>query len=95
MKQDETKSAHLVSISNNKSKRLKRKKEKGAASTALQKKQQNKSVDQGKNNCFLYGAKGYKKKYCTNYHVWCANKSILLNLVCSKVNLISVPRHTW
>ena len=35
-----------------------------------------------------------KKKQCTNYHAWRAKKRTLLNLVCSKVNLTSVPKHT-
>ncbi|XP_027096049.1 uncharacterized protein [Coffea arabica] len=39
LKQEKTESAHLVSTTNNKSKRLQRKKEKGAAGTAPQKKQ--------------------------------------------------------
>ena len=30
-----------------------------------------------------------------NYHAWCAKKGMLLSLVCSKDNLVSVPRHTW
>ncbi|KAJ4724491.1 hypothetical protein OWV82_003478 [Melia azedarach] len=40
-------------------------------------------------------AEGHKKKQCTNYHAWRAKRSMLLNLVCSEVNLSSVPRHTW
>lgn len=31
----------------------------------------------------------------TNYHAWHVNKSTLLTLVCSKVNLVLIPRHTW
>ena len=85
----------MVSTTNNKSKGLKRKKEKGAAGTAPQKKQQKKSNDQGKNSCFFCGAEGHQKKHCTNYHAWRAKKGMLLNLVCSEINLTSVPRHTW
>ena len=45
--------------------------------------------------CFFYGAARHKKKQCTNYHAWHAKKGTLLNLVCSEVNLTSVPKHTW
>ena len=38
---------------------------------------------------------GHKKKQCTNYHAWRTKKGTLLNLVCSEVNLTSVPKHTW
>ena len=34
-------------------------------------------------------------KQCTNYHAWRAKKGTLLNLVCSEVNLTSIPKHTW
>ena len=37
----------------------------------------------------------HKKKQCTNYHAWRAKKGTLLNLVCSEVNLTSIPKHTW
>ena len=42
-----------------------------------------------------YANTPHKKKQCTKYHAWCVKKCMLLNLVCSKVNLISAPRHTW
>ena len=35
------------------------------------------------------------KKDCTKYHAWRVKKDTLLALVCSKVNLASVPRNTW
>ena len=38
---------------------------------------------------------GHKKKQCSNYHAWRAKNGTLLNLVCSEVNLTSVPKHTW
>ena len=43
---------------------------------------------------FFCGAERHKKNQCTNYHVWCAKKGMLI-LVCFEVNLTSVPRHTW
>ena len=83
-------SAHLTSTSKDKGK--KRKKDKEGAAVPYQKKQhKEKRVD----SCFFYGAVGYKKKQCTNYHAWRAKKGTLLNLVCYEVNLTSVPKHTW
>ena len=70
----------------------KRKKDKEVAEVPYQKKQQKeKKVD----GCFLCRAVGHKKKQCTNYHAWREKKGTLLNLVCSEVNLTTVPKHTW
>ena len=68
--------------------------DKEATDIAPYKKQQKKLVDPEGAGCFFCGAEGHKKKQCTNYHVWYAKKYMLLNLVCSEVNLTSVPRHT-
>lgn len=35
------------------------------------------------------------KNKCLKYHAWRAKKGTFLTLVCSKVNLASVPRNTW
>ncbi|KAJ4719034.1 Retrovirus-related Pol polyprotein from transposon TNT 1-94 [Melia azedarach] len=93
LKQKKTESAQLTSHLKNKGKR--KKKDKDAADMAPQKKQQKKLNDSKGNGYFFCGAKGHKKKQCTNYHTWRAKKGMLLNLVCSEVNLSSVPRHTW
>ena len=75
-----------------KDKGKKRKEDKEVAEVPYQKKQhKEKKVD----DCFFCGATGHKKKQCTNYHAWHAKKGTLLNLVCSKVNFTSVPKHTW
>ena len=92
MKQDKTKSAHLANTSKDKKKNYKRKKGKEAAVTAPQKKQHKEQTQDG---YFFCGAAGHQKKQCTNNHAWHAKKGMLLNLVCSNVNLTSVPRHTW
>ena len=91
LKQEKIESTHLTGTSKDKGK--KRKKDKEAAEVPYQKKQhkEKKTVD----GYFLCGATGHKKKQCTNYHAWRAKKGTLLNLVCSKVNLPSVPKHTW
>ena len=51
--------------------------------------------DKNPNGCYFYGFEGHVKKHCTNYHAWCAKKGMLLSLVCSEVNLTSIPRHAW
>ena len=90
LKQEKTESAHLASTSKDKNK--KRKNDKEAASGPAQKKQQQ---NQNKEGCFFCHNLGHKKKECTKYHAWRAKKGTLLTLVCSEVNLVSVPRHTW
>ena len=93
LKQDQTESAYLASTSKGKGK--KRKKEKEAAHKVPQKKHKKAMDKQEGNGCFFCGAEGHRKKQCTNYHAWRDKKGMLLNLVCSEVNLTSVPRHTW
>jgi transposase InsO family protein len=93
LKQDRTESAHLATAFKDKGR--KRKNFKDAAGTVPQKKQLTKSHDSVGSSCFFCGAEGHKKKQCTNYHAWRAKKGMLLALVCSEVNLTSVPRHTW
>ena len=91
LKQEKTESAHLASTSKDKNK--KRKKDKEAASGPAQKKQQkNQDEEEG---CFFCHNRGHIKRECTKYHAWRAKKGTLLTLVCSEVNLASVPRHTW
>ena len=90
LKQEKIESAHLTGTSKDKGK--KRKKDKEVIEVPYQKKQhKEKRVD----GCFFCGVVGHKKKQCTNYHAWRAKKGTLLNLVCSEVNLTSVPKHTW
>ena len=90
LKQEKIESAHLTGTSKDKGK--KRKKDKEVAEVPNQKKQhKEKMVD----DCFFCGVVGHKKKQCTNYHVWPANKGTLLNVVRYEVNLTSVPKHTW
>ena len=91
-KQDRTGNAHLASTSKDKNKNNKRKKGKEVVVMAPQKKQHK---EQTKDGCFFYRAAGHQKKQYTNYHTWHAKKGTLLNMVCSEVNLTSVPRHTW
>ena len=90
LKQEKIESAHLAGTSKDKGK--KRKKNKEGVEVPYQKKQhKEKKVD----GCFFCGAAGHKKKQCTNYNALRAKKGTLLNLVCSEVNLTSVPKRTW
>ena len=63
--------------------------------TTFQRKQQKRSNESKGNGCFFGRAVEHVKKHYTNYHAWRAKKGMLLNLVCSEVNLALVPRHTW
>ncbi|TYK08891.1 Copia protein [Cucumis melo var. makuwa] len=47
------------------------------------------------NPCFFYKKKGHLKKNCPKYTKWRVKKGKLLTLVCSEVNLASVPIDTW
>jgi len=38
---------------------------------------------------------GHIKKECTKYYTWRAKKGMFFILVCSEVNLASIPRNTW
>ena len=46
-------------------------------------------------SCFFCKKTGHEKKDCASYHNWCVKKGTILTLVCSEVNLASVPRNTW
>ena len=43
-------------------------------------------------DCFFCKKPGHIKKECTKYHVWNAMKGIFFTLICSEVNLASVPK---
>ena len=73
----------------------KRNKRKKTTKVAVPEPQKKHTKDENPNGCYFCGFKGHAKKHCTNYHAWHANKGMLLSLVCSEVNLTSVPRHTW
>jgi len=89
-KQDKTKSAHFASTSKAKDKRKRSKDpKKEAAKGPEQKKQSQES------KCFFCNKTGHVNKKCDKYHAWRAKKGMFLTLVCSEVNLASVPSNTW
>lgn len=69
------------------------KKDKEVVDTTPQKKQEKKPSDP-EGTCYsFYGVVGQNKNYCSNYDVWHAKRSMLLNLVSFEINLTSIPRH--
>ena len=90
LKQDKTESAHLASTS--KSKNLKRKNEAAKDKGPTLKKQAQEELPEG---CFFCKKHGHEKKECPKYRIWRKKKGTFLALVCSEVNLASVPRNTW
>ncbi|RVW92501.1 Retrovirus-related Pol polyprotein from transposon TNT 1-94 [Vitis vinifera] len=97
LKQEKIESAHLVSTSQGYGTSKKRKRDNkgkqtafsGASKQKVQKKQDKEIT------CFFCMKAGHMKKTCTKYAAWCENKSTLLNLVCSEINLAIVPIDTW
>ena len=70
----------------------KKRKSKDAAVQPPIKKKQSTQVNEP---CFFCKKEGHMKKNCTSYHAWRAKKGTNFALVCSEVNLTSVPTHTW
>jgi len=85
LKHEKSESTHLVNTAKNKGKKIK--KDEAA-----------KGVDQKKpkesEGYFFCKKPRHIKKECTTYHAWHAKKDMFFTLVCSEVNLASVPRNT-
>ena len=89
LKRERTESANFTSISKDK----KRKRGKEAAVGTSQHKVQKK---QGEEFTYYFCEKArHKKKECPKYAKQHVKKGMLLTLICSEINLASVPRHTW
>ena len=86
LKHEKSESTYLISIS--KDKGNKRKKDEAAKDPDQKKPKENEDH-------FFYRKPGQVKKECTKYHVWRAKKGMFFTLVCSEVNLASVPGNTW
>lgn len=96
MKQETTESAHFASTSKGKGKR---KRKEAATKGPVQKKQHlgndQKKKESGPPKCFFCQEPSHLKPDCPKYHAWRVKKGIIRALVCSEVNLVSVPRNTW
>ena len=91
-----TENAHLASTSKGKYMGKEKKKDKEATDKEPQKrllKRKKKDNLEG-SNCSFCGAGGHKKNHYTNYHAWPVKKGVLLNLICFKDTLTSIPRYT-
>ena len=93
MRQHKVESAHLASTS---SFGNKMRKGKQTAIQGPQKKQKDDSKGQkSEKQCFFCKNPSHMKKDCTKYHAWRAKKGKSFALVCTEVNLVSMPRYTW
>ena len=97
LKQNKTESAHLASTSKERGNKRKNEAAKDAKDKGPLQKKQNQEKPQNIQNegCFFCKKEGHEKKECPKYHKWRAKKGTFLSLVCSEVNLASVPRNTW
>ncbi|XP_022889256.1 uncharacterized protein LOC111404718 [Olea europaea var. sylvestris] len=86
---DKTESAHLASTSQNKKKKRAKDAVEGTSQQKKQKKQDKEFT------CYFCKKSGHMKKECLKYAAWRVKNGMLLTLVCSEVNLASVPKDTW
>ena len=93
LKQEKIESVHLASTSQghgtNKKKNRDNKGKQTAYSRTFEQKMQKKQVK--KITCFFCKKVSHMKKTYTKYSAWHEKKGILLNFVCSKINLAIVP----
>jgi len=85
LKYEKSESTHLISTSRDKDK--KRKKDEAAKGPDQKKSKESE-------DCFFCKTPEHIKKECTKYHAWRTKKGMFFTLVCSEVNLASVPRNT-
>ena len=89
IQRDKTESAHLASTSQNN----KRKRAKDTADEVPQQRKLNRKNEEFL--CYFCKKRGHLKRDCPKYAAWRVKKGKLLTLVCSEVNLASVPKDTW
>ena len=90
LKQERKESAHLAIASKDKGKKKMSVEPKGEAAAGPSQKKTKQIVA-----CHFCKESGHFKKKCPKYHAWHAKKGTFLALVCSEVNLASVPGNTW
>ncbi|KAH6785841.1 hypothetical protein C2S51_038296 [Perilla frutescens var. frutescens] len=91
LKQERIEIAQLASTSKDKGKRTKEVEKAAKDKGPVQKKQKTENSD----DCFFCHKPGHQKKECPKYRAWRIKKGTFLTLVCSEVNLASVPGNTW
>ena len=89
LSQDHCEQAHLTISSTERPKGKRKRKVKQEAGGPPKKKQQNET------RCFFCKKVGHLKKDCAKRVEWFKKKGTFLSLVCSEINLASVPRYTW
>nr|KAJ0189297.1 hypothetical protein LSAT_V11C800450030 [Lactuca sativa] len=96
VQEEERMNAHFASTSKGKGKRNRKE---AANKGPVQKKQHlgndQKKKESGPPKCFFYQEPGHLKPDCPKYHAWRVKIGIIRALVCSEVNLVSVPKNTW
>ena len=93
-KQNKVESAHLASSSGDKASNKRKRNEKGTAEKGVFVQNIHKKQDSGP-TCFFCKKHGHVKKDCSKFAAWRVKKGMLLNFVCSEVNLATVPSDTW
>ena len=93
IKKDKTESAHLA-LTSQKKKRKRAKDYNKDTAEGISKQKKGKTQDK-EVTCYFCKKAGHFKKECPKYVAWRIKKGTLLTLVCSEVNLTSVPSHTW
>lgn len=92
MKQHKIESAHYASTSSDGNKK---RKGKNNADSESSKKRKGSKDEKKEMKCYFCKEAFRFKKECPKYHAWLMKKSTSFALVCTDVNLASVPRYTW
>ena len=93
IKKDKTESAHLA-LTSQKKKRKRAKDSNKDTAEGISKQKKGKTQDK-EVTCYFCKKAGHFNKECPKYVALRIKKGTLLTLVCSEVNLTSVPSHTW
>ena len=89
LQREKTESAHLALTSQNKRKKRAKDTANGTPNQKKPKKQDTEFT------CYFCKKGGHMKKECSKYAAWREKKGKTLAMVCSEVNLASVPKDTW
>jgi len=92
-KQNKVESAHLASSSGDKASNKRKRNEKGTAEKGVSVQNVHKKQDSGP-TCFFCKKHGHVKKDYSTFAAWQVKECMLLNFICSEVNLSMVPIDT-